>query len=42
MNGIIKYGKIKEYENFRFKIVYEKLIMLEFSKFKEGSIVYEV
>ena len=37
MNGIIKYGKIKEYENFRFKIVYEK-----FSKFKEGSIVYEV
>ena len=40
MNGIIEYGKIKKYENFRFKIVYD--ILLEFSKFKEGSIVYEV
>ena len=37
MNGIMKYDEIKEYENFTFKIIYEK-----FSKFKEGSIVYEV
>ena len=31
MNGIIKYYKIKEYEN-----------LFEFSKVKEGSVVYEV
>ena len=31
MNSITKYDKIKEYEN-----------LFEFSKIKEGSIVYEV
>ena len=32
MNSITKYDKIKEYENFR---------LFEFSKLKQGSIVYE-